>query len=143
MKRADLHLINILNQNCPSSYTTYSAYPPPRCVPCCLVLSPLCGLLCVNHDSFCETVTLVSEVHRESTLALSLAGEFPLWWIVLWSSCFVCELKRICINYSLSSFSLWSIKLTSEKLMEYVLVCMYSICVWRGHIIVSFLNRLF
>lgn len=81
--------------------------PPPLCIPCCLALSSLCGLLCVNHDSFCETVTLVSEVHRESALALSLVGELPLCRIVLWSSCFVCQLKESAL---IIAFSLWSIK---------------------------------
>lgn len=76
---------------------TYADYTPPLCIPCCLALCPHCGLQCVNHDSFCETVTLVSEVHRESTLALSLAGELPLWWIVLCSSCFVCRLKEFAL----------------------------------------------
>ena len=42
----------------------------PRSSPCCLGLSPLRGLLCVNHAIFCGTVTLASEIHRESTLAL-------------------------------------------------------------------------
>lgn len=55
----------------------YTEDPPPLCILCCLVLAPLCGSLCVHHDSFCETVSLVSEVHRESSLALSLAKEFP------------------------------------------------------------------
>lgn len=134
--QADLHLINILDLICPSSsQTTHTEYLPPRCIPCCLALSPLCGLLCVNHDSFCETVTLVSEVHRESTLALSLAGEFPplvdcpmVIVLCVWT-------ERICINYSLSSFSLWSTKLTSEKLIEYLCgctcVCVYVVC-WKN-----------
>lgn len=89
-----MHGINILNVICPSSETTCQASPPPRCLSCCLVHCPLCGLLCVNHDSFCGSVTLVSEVHRESTLAFSLAGEFPLWSMGVWSPCFVCEVKE-------------------------------------------------
>lgn len=91
--KIDLHLISILNVICPSSEATCHACPPPRCLSCCLVHCPLCGLLCVNHDSFCGSVTLVSEVHREAALAFSLA-EFLLWRIVVWSSCFVLEVKE-------------------------------------------------
>lgn len=101
--------------------------PLPHAVFLVVWLSAPCGFLCVNHDSFCETVTLVSEVHREPTLALSLAGEFPPlvdcpMVIVL---CVFTE--RICINYSLSSFSLCSIELTSWDLMElmFVHLCVY------------------
>lgn len=95
--KTDLHIINILNVICPSSETTCGGHPPPCCLSCCLVHCPLCGLLCVNHDSFCGSVTLVSEVHREPTLAFSPAGEFPLWRIVVWSSCFVCEVKEFAL----------------------------------------------
>lgn len=109
---------------------TYTEDPPPLCILCCLALSPPCGLLCVNHDSFCETVTLVSEVHRESTLALSLAKEFSS--LVDCPTVIVlCVLtERICIHYSLSSFSLYAIKLTSEKLI-FVCVCVQYMCMER------------
>lgn len=113
--KTDLHFINILNVICPSSEATCRAYPPPRCLSCCLVHCPLCGLLCVNHDSFCGSVTLVSEVHREAALAFSLA-EFPLWRIVVWSSCFVLEVKESALITASLHGLVWLNWL--EKLME-------------------------
>lgn len=126
--KRDLHLINILNITCPSSETTCSAYPPPRCLSCCLVHCPLCGLLCVNHDSFCGSVTPVSEVQRESTLAFSLAGEFPLWRSVVWSSRVVCEAKGSAL---ITAFLHGLCKLTREADGVNIVFIVYTVYVGK------------